>query len=82
VVDTFGNLTTDLPGAELNGRSAQVKIKGHTIEELSPSYGHKPAGTLVTLIDSEGFLEVAVVNGSAARTIGAAVGDTVEVLVN
>lgn len=82
VVDAFGNLTTDLTGAELNGRPVEVRIKGVTIGELSPSYGHKPAGTLVALIDSEGFLEVAEVNGSAARTLGAAVGDTLEVLVD
>lgn len=80
VVDTFGNLTTDLPGAELNGRSVQVRIKGHTIESLSPSYGYQPVGTLVSLIDSEGFLEVAVVNGSAAKTLDAKVGDTLDVL--
>jgi S-adenosylmethionine hydrolase len=80
VVDTFGNLTTDLPGAALNGRPVRVSLKGHTIEALSPSYGHQPVGTLVTLIDSEGFLEVAVVNGSGAKTLGAAVGDVVEVV--
>jgi hypothetical protein len=81
VVDAFGNLTTDLPGAALNGRSLQVIIKGHTIEEISPSYGHQPVGELVSLIDSEGFLEVAVVNGSAAKILGAKVGDTLEVLI-
>lgn len=79
VVDAFGNLTTDLPAADLNGRPVRVSIKGHTIESLSPSYGHKPAGSLVALIDSEGFLEVAVVNGSGAKTLGAKVGDMVEV---
>jgi hypothetical protein len=82
VVDVFGNLTTDLSGAELNGRSVVVRFKGHTIEALSPSYGHQPVGALVSLIDSEGFLEVAVVNGSAAKTLDAKVGDTVEVLIN
>ena len=79
VVDIFGNLTTDLPAAELNGRPVKVSLKGHTIGALSPSYGHKPAGTLVSLIDSEGYLEVAVVNGSGAKTLSAKVGDKVEV---
>lgn len=79
VVDAFGNLTTDLPAAELNGRPLKVSIKGHTIESLSPSYGHKPAGSLVALIDSEGYLEVAVVNGSGAKTLGAKMGDDVEI---
>jgi S-adenosylmethionine hydrolase len=79
VVDAFGNLTTDLPASLLNGRPVTVKVKGHTIDSLSPSYGHKPAGTIVALIDSEGYLEVAVVNGSGAKTLNAQVGDAVEV---
>ncbi len=79
VVDAFGNLTTDLPAELLNGRPVCVRIKGHTIDELSSSYGHQPVGAIVALIDSEGYLEVAVVNGSGAKTLGAAVGDAVEV---
>ncbi len=79
VVDAFGNLTTDLPAADLNGRPVKVSFKGHTIESLSPSYGHKHTGSLVALIDSEGFLEVAVVNGSGSKTLDAREGDVVDV---
>jgi S-adenosylmethionine hydrolase len=79
VVDAFGNLTTDLPAELLNGRQVRVQIKGYTINALSPSYGHHPAGAIVSLIDSEGYLEVAVVNGSGAKTLGAVVGDPVDV---
>lgn len=80
VVDKFGNLTTDLPAAEIAGREVKIIIKDKIIEGLSTSYGHRQPGDLVALIDSENFLEVAVVNGSGAETLSAKVGDEVSVL--
>lgn len=80
VVDAFGNLTTDLPWTEVAGRSLLVRIKDRVIRGLSPSYGHHQPGELVALVDSENYIEVAVVNGSAAVTLGAQVGDEMEVL--
>lgn len=80
VVDNFGNLTTDLPAAMIAGRSVKIVIKGHMIEGLSTSYGHRQAGELVALVDSENYLEVAVVNGSGASRLGAGVGDEIEIL--
>jgi S-adenosylmethionine hydrolase len=44
------------------------------------SYGHKQPGELIALVDSEDYLEIAMVNGSAAERLGAKVGDTVEVV--
>jgi S-adenosylmethionine hydrolase len=34
----------------------------------------------VALVDSENFVEIAVVNGSAAKVMGADVGDVVDVI--
>jgi len=79
VVDNFGNLTTDLPATMIAGRSVKIVINGRVIEGLSTSYGHHKPGDLVALIDSENYLEVAVVNGSGAKTLNAKVGDEVEV---
>ncbi len=45
------------------------------------SYGQKQLGELVALVDSENFIEIAIVNGSAARTLGAEVGDIVDVII-
>ena len=47
---------------------------------LVDSYGHKQPGELVALVDSENFVEIAIVNGSAASQLGAQVGDVVEVV--
>lgn len=81
VVDAFGNLTTDLPASEVAGKNVFIRIKGREVDGISPSYGHRKPGELIALLDSEGFLEVAVVNGSGARVTGSKVGDAVEVIV-
>jgi S-adenosylmethionine hydrolase len=82
VVDVFGNLTTDLPASEVtNHEGTTFSLCGRSSHGLVDSYGHKQPGDLVALIDSENYIELAIVNGSAAQTLGARVGDTVEVSV-
>ena len=79
ITDIFGNLTTDLPAEALEGRrDVLVRVRGHEIEGIIDSYGHREIGELVALVDSEYYIEVAVVNGSAAQTLGAQGGDVVE----
>ena len=81
VVDTFGNLTTDLPASELLGReSVLFRLLGQELRGLVDSYGHEQPGALVALVDSEDFIEIAAVNGSAAKVLGAQTGDIVEVI--
>lgn len=81
VIDGFGNCTTDLPAASLAERANVVfRLRGREVRDLVASYGHKNPGELVALVDSENYVEIAIVNGSAAKTLGAQVGDVVEVL--
>lgn len=81
IIDIFGNLTTDLPAEALAGRrDVLIRIHGHEITGIVSSYGHREAGDLVAVVDSEDYIEIAVVNGSAAKTLGARVGDLVEVV--
>lgn len=83
VVDIFGNLTTDLPAASLQNRTDILfRLRGAEVNGLTESYGHKKAGDLVAVVDSEEFVEIAVVNGNAAQKLGAQVGDEVEVIYN
>jgi S-adenosylmethionine hydrolase len=80
VIDIFGNMTTDLPVSVLDGRhDIHVRIKGQQINGLVQSYGHRKPGDLVALVDSEGFVEIAVVNGSAAMMLDMKLGDVVEI---
>jgi len=81
IIDIFGNLTTDLPAEAIEGRrDVLVRIHDREIEGIIESYGHREIGDLVAVVDSEYYIEVAVVNGSAAKLLGAQVGDVVEVI--
>jgi len=81
VIDVFGNLTTDLPASMLETLDGlRVRIAGREIDGLVESYGHRAVGDLVALVDSEGFVEVAVVNGSGAKMLGAKLGDPVDII--
>ena len=79
-IDAFGNLAPDLTaGWLLKPESVVLRIGRHQIHGILEAYGQRPAGELIALADSEGRLELAVVNGSAAQRTGAQVGDGVEV---
>ena len=81
VVDVFGNCTTDLPAESLTELTNVIfRLRGREVIGLVASYGHEQPGQLVALVDSENYVEIAIVNGSAAKTLGAQVGDMVEVV--
>jgi len=84
VVDVFGNLTTDLPAAFLQEKAIReavlFRLKGREVHGLVSYYGACSPGELVALVDSENFIELAMVNGSAALSLQAQVGDIVEVI--
>lgn len=83
-VDSFGNAITNIGDqhlVRLSDRSA-IRVacsKSNSEVPLVRTYGDRPCGTPVALIGSGGFLEIAVVEGSAARELGLNVGDRVEV---
>ncbi|WP_435011703.1 SAM hydroxide adenosyltransferase [Tundrisphaera lichenicola] len=75
--DHFGNLITNLTREHLCAgpdRDWTIEIDGHTIEGLVRVYADRSPGTLVGLIGSNDRLEVAVVNGNAARFLNASRG--------
>jgi S-adenosylmethionine hydrolase len=81
VIDIFGNLTTNLPASAVEGNSQLTfRLKGVEVKGLIASYGQRKPGDLVALVDSEGYIEIAVVNGSGAKKLNAQVGDSVEVI--
>jgi len=83
VVDVFGNCTTDLPAAQIaDPGNVTCRLLGYELRGLVTSYGQRQSGDLVALVDSEDYLEIAVVNGSAAQVLGAKVGDVVEVIIS
>lgn len=66
-VDTFGNLVTNLPAAVWPRVMAAggLAVGPHRVTTLVRTYGDADPGTLVALVGSHGFVEVAVVGGRA-----------------
>ena len=81
LIDHFGNLRTDLRAEKIEG-DVEFHILGEKIDAFAQSYGHQKVGDLIATKDSNGYLEIAVVNGSAAKRLNAKVGDLVEVIIN
>jgi S-adenosylmethionine hydrolase len=75
-IDSFGNLITNIPGDRLKATSL-VQFAGAQIEGLKRTYGDAEPGQLIALIDSQNRLEIAQVNGNAAKKTGLQVGDVV-----
>ncbi len=80
-IDGFGNLITNIPGERLPaGRALRVRIAGQNVAGPLKAYAEVRDGQLLALVDSSGYLEIAVRNGSAAATLrvgrGAAVAVT------
>ena len=76
-IDTFGNLVTNLSGADLPGTFraliAQRTVPGHAY------YAAVKPGELVALVGSGGLLEISVRDGNAAEMTGACRGTPVVV---
>jgi S-adenosyl-L-methionine hydrolase (adenosine-forming) len=78
--DAFGNLITNINVDHLVNvpRDAWViEIANERIDGILRTYGDRPAGTLMALVGSTGWVEVAVVNGDAGRQLTAGAGTTV-----
>jgi S-adenosyl-L-methionine hydrolase (adenosine-forming) len=74
--DGYGNLVTNLRASDLPPNPV-LEISGRVVRGLSPNF--QPEGSLVALIGSSDFVELAAPNGSAAATLGAAPGTPIQV---
>jgi S-adenosylmethionine hydrolase len=78
--DDFGNLITNIPACKLKSLPVKVSVGDAPPVTLRwvRTYADAAAGELVCLFSSDGFFEVAEVNGNAARRLGAEAGTLVE----
>lgn len=75
VVDRFGNLITNVPGALLDGPAERWRARlGGRAVPARGTYAEVERGALVALVDSFGYWELAVRDGSAAAELGLAPG--------
>jgi S-adenosylmethionine hydrolase len=71
-VDRFGNLATNLPEGLLR-QAGELRV-GRRWVPLGKTYGEVGPGDLVAVVDSDGRVEVAVRDGSAAERLGIGLG--------
>ena len=57
--------------------SIRVNLLGTEINGMVNTFGERPAGETIALINSTGNLTVAVVNGSAERALGVKPGNEI-----
>ncbi len=76
VIDSFGNLTTNLPANWLaSSPTWEIEVAGQRVRGVQRTFGDVAENELMAFVDSEGFLAIAVRNGNAARRLGAQEGD-------
>lgn len=82
-VDSFGNLITDISAEMLadapRDERTRITCDEHETLGIFSTYGDQPPMTLMALIGSNGQLELAIVNDSAAAMLGVGVGTPVTV---
>jgi S-adenosylmethionine hydrolase len=71
-IDRFGNCVTNITRAEKG-----IVVNGRTISEFRQFYGEGDDESLFAIWGSAGFLEISVNGGSAAKVLGARVGDKI-----
>lgn len=80
-VDDFGNLITNITTAMLRGAPAACWVDAQPVQPVRwvRTYADAVPGETVLLLSSSGYLEIAVVQGNAARKLGAGIGTPVVV---
>jgi S-adenosylmethionine hydrolase len=77
-VDAFGNIITNVEGTYMRGlfpaglapEHLVIKLAGHTIKGVRDYYEQGEPGRLMALINSWGYLEIAVNRGNAFKYLG------------
>lgn len=78
--DDFGNLITNVPACKLRSLPVAVSLGGTKLGTVRwvRTYSEAAAGELVCLFSSDGYFELAEVNGSASRRLNVDAGTAIE----
>jgi S-adenosylmethionine hydrolase len=79
-IDHFGNVRTTIRAGRFGFDGASfvcLDIKGRRISRLTATYDEVDAGSLLVLVDSDGYFEIAANRANAAEIIDCAPGDGV-----
>jgi S-adenosylmethionine hydrolase len=80
-VDDFGNAITNIPASGVKALPVKVALGGEPPHHIRwvRTYAEAASGDLVCLFSSDGFFEIAEVNGNAAKRLGVKDGVVIEV---
>ena len=79
-VDHFGNCSSNVPSTQVVGREPiAIEVGGAVLHGLANTYADVAPGQPLALVGSDGRLEIAVREGSAAEALGLRAGDPVRV---
>ena len=80
-IDHFGNLITNLPDSltQVLQNKGQLSCDGTPINHIVSTYGEAKKGSIVGLAGSQGFVEIAVVEGRADKYLDARIGTPVHI---
>ncbi|NEP44690.1 MAG: SAM-dependent chlorinase/fluorinase, partial [Okeania sp. SIO2H7] len=78
-IDSFGNLITNIPGAEVRGKNWRAIAGGKSIA-AGDTYADCQWGEFVSIVSSSGWVEIAANGGSAESLLGLEYGARVRVL--
>ena len=77
-IDHFGNLISTIPRELVQGKAWAVQV-GQMRVAGSRAYGDRPVGTLIALVGSHNWVEIAINGGSAKQYLQAKIGDPIQV---
>lgn len=80
-IDHFGNCITNIPGEQVANLTWAVELGGQDMVGVK-TYGDRPPGSLIALIGSHGWIEIAVNQGNAQDHLQWQVGTVVWVKLN
>jgi S-adenosylmethionine hydrolase len=82
-VDRFGNLVTNLKASALliwlGGQVPRLRLASLRLNQICHTYAEAPPQTMLALLGSHGYLEIACAQGSAARRLRVGPGAVIEV---
>ncbi|HLJ12997.1 MAG TPA: SAM-dependent chlorinase/fluorinase [Bryobacteraceae bacterium] len=81
-IDQFGNLITNLhieEFPEVRTRLFELSVGLEKVRKFAQNFADGSPGELLVIVGSSGYLEVAVNQGSAAKTLGCGIGSPVEI---
>jgi S-adenosyl-L-methionine hydrolase (adenosine-forming) len=83
-IDSFGNLISDIPADKLadvptDPDRVRICCDEHETQGVFKTYGEQPAMTLVALVGSSGYLELAIVEENASIMLGIRAGTKIVV---